>query len=117
VVTPRSLYRGLVEPHSRVRRRSCCAVVCIQPANGQASVPTSAGIKSDAENRLLLPALDEPRVKLLPRTEVLRLLTTEDGRRVTGAEARYQGRRSLAALNSAVTIAANAIRAAPDIAS
>ena len=85
--------------------------------------PDETGIKSDAENRLLLPALAQGKVQLLPRTEVLRLLTTEDGRRVTGAEARYEGRVirinadkvvvSCGAVNSSVLLMRSATRQHP----
>jgi choline dehydrogenase-like flavoprotein len=54
--------------------------------------PDHTGIKSDAENRALVPTLAANTVKLLPRTQVIRLLTAPDGRTVIGAEARYERR-------------------------
>lgn len=54
--------------------------------------PDDTGIKAEAETHALRPALASGTVKLLPRTEVTRLLTSADGRRVVAAEARYSGR-------------------------
>lgn len=45
--------------------------------------PDETGMKSDSENRILIPALEQAKVKLLPRTEVLRLLTGPDPGRWT----------------------------------
>ncbi|WP_033296398.1 GMC oxidoreductase [Amycolatopsis jejuensis] len=53
--------------------------------------PDETGRKSDAENRLLLPAL-RAGVQLLPSAEVTRLVTSDDGRRVAAAEVRHRGR-------------------------
>ena len=54
--------------------------------------PDGTGIKSEAENKVIRPALDGGNVKIMTRTEVTRLLTSPDGRRVVAAEARHQGR-------------------------
>lgn len=54
--------------------------------------PDDTGIKSDAENRVVVPALNSTNVKLMVRTEVTRLITSDDGRTVVAAEARHQGR-------------------------
>ena len=54
--------------------------------------PDDTGVKSDAQNKMVLPALRSDRVKILPRTEVTRLITAPDGHRVVAAEARHQGR-------------------------
>jgi choline dehydrogenase-like flavoprotein len=54
--------------------------------------PDDTGVKSDAENKMVLPALGGDRVRILPRAEVTRLITTPDGHRIVAAEARCQGR-------------------------
>jgi choline dehydrogenase-like flavoprotein len=54
--------------------------------------PDDTGIKSDAENRLIVPALNSGSVRLMVRTEVTRLITADDGRSVVAAEARHEGR-------------------------
>ncbi len=54
--------------------------------------PDETGMKSDAENRVLIPALQADRTRILTRTEVLRLLPSPDGRRVEALEVRREGR-------------------------
>ena len=54
--------------------------------------PDETGLKSEAENRLIRPALAGGGVRMMVGTEVLRLITSPDGSRVVGAEARHQGR-------------------------
>ncbi|MGW3473105.1 GMC oxidoreductase [Saccharopolyspora sp. NPDC000995] len=85
--------------------------------------PDNTGMKSDAENKVLLPAL-RGGVKLLIRTEVTRLLTSPDGRKVIAAEARHQGRTirinaqrvvlAAGAVNSAALLLRSATRAHPE---
>ncbi|WP_336158751.1 GMC family oxidoreductase [Amycolatopsis sp. VC5-11] len=53
--------------------------------------PDETGRKSDAENRLLLPALREG-VRLLPEAEATRLVVSPDGSRVAAAEVQHRGR-------------------------
>lgn len=54
--------------------------------------PDNTGLKSDAENRALLPALLAPGTSISTHTEVLRLLSNGSGDRVIGVEARKHGR-------------------------
>ncbi|MGO2558660.1 GMC oxidoreductase [Brachybacterium sp.] len=54
--------------------------------------PSEHGYKGDAENRLLRPAQESGSVRLLTDTEVLRLDTSDDGRRVASAHALHRGR-------------------------
>jgi choline dehydrogenase-like flavoprotein len=81
--------------------------------------PDETGMKSDAENRLLLPALSDG-VKILTGTEITRLITSPDGRRVVAAEARHEGRTlrinatSFALAGGAVNSAALLLRSADD---
>ena len=53
--------------------------------------PDNTGMKSEAENKAVLPALRDG-VRIMVRTQVTRLLTSPDGRRVVAAEALHQGR-------------------------
>lgn len=86
--------------------------------------PDDTGVKSEAENKVILPALRSERVRILPRTEVTRLLTSADGRRVVAAEARHEGRVirinasrfvvSGGAVNSSVLLLRSATRQHPD---
>lgn len=85
--------------------------------------PDDTGMKAEAENRLVIPALRAGQVKLMVRTEVTRLLTSEDGRRVVAAEARHHGRiirinakrvvLAAGAVNSAALLLRSATRAQP----
>ncbi len=54
--------------------------------------PDNTGLKSEAENKVVRPALAAGRVKIMPRSEVTRLLTSPDGRKVVAAEVRTEGR-------------------------
>ncbi len=54
--------------------------------------PDETGMKAEAENKVVRPALKSGHVKIMPRTEVTRLLTSADGHRVVAAEARHRGR-------------------------
>ncbi len=54
--------------------------------------PDDTGVKAEAENKVIEPALRSERIRILPRTEVTRLLTSPDGRLIVAAEARHQGR-------------------------
>ncbi|MGJ5894353.1 GMC oxidoreductase [Streptomyces niveiscabiei] len=81
--------------------------------------PDETGMKSDAENRLLLPALSDG-VQILTGAEITRLITSPDGRRVVAAEARHEGRTlrinatSFALAGGAVNSAALLLRSADD---
>ena len=85
--------------------------------------PDGTGRKAEAENKAVRPALGAGHVKLMVKTEVTRLLTSPDGRRVIGAEARHQGRIvrinanrvvvACGAVNSAVLLLRSATRAHP----
>jgi choline dehydrogenase-like flavoprotein len=82
--------------------------VAVTTADG---CPDDTGIKSEAENKALVPALNGGHVKLMVRTEVTRLLTSPDGRRIVAAEARHQGR--IIRINTArVALAAGAVNSA-----
>lgn len=72
--------------------------------------PDATGMKSDAENRLVLPAL-RGGVKLLARTEVTRLLAAPDGKRVVAAEAR-NGDRTIRINAERFVLAAGAVNSA-----
>jgi len=86
--------------------------------------PDPTGMKSDAENRVVVPALNTGQVKLMVHTEVTRLLTAPDGRRIVAAEARHHGRiirinagrvvLAAGAVNSAALLLRSATRAQPD---
>jgi choline dehydrogenase-like flavoprotein len=54
--------------------------------------PCRVDAKSDAETCAILPAIAEPTVDLLTRTVVRRLETSVDGRRITAAVAKRDGR-------------------------
>jgi choline dehydrogenase-like flavoprotein len=54
--------------------------------------PDNTGMKAEAENKVIRPALTSDRVQLMINTPVTRLLTSADGRRVVAVEARHQGR-------------------------
>ena len=85
--------------------------------------PDNTGIKAEAENKVLAPALTGGTVKIMPRTEVTRLLTSADGRRIVAAEARHNGRIvrinaarvvvSAGAVNSTALLLRSATRAQP----
>lgn len=81
--------------------------------------PDETGMKSDAENRILLPALSGG-VKIMTGTEITRLITSPDGRKVVAAEARHAGRtvrisaKSFAVAGGAVNSAALLLRSADD---
>ncbi|MEV8057528.1 GMC family oxidoreductase [Streptomyces antimycoticus] len=81
--------------------------------------PDETGMKSDAENRLLLPALRDG-VKILSGAEITRLITSPDGRKVVAAEARHAGRiirinaKTFALAGGAVNSAALLLRSADD---
>ncbi|MER5830644.1 GMC oxidoreductase [Streptomyces sp. NPDC002130] len=81
--------------------------------------PDETGMKSDAENRLLLPALRDG-VKILTGAEITRLITSPDGRKVVAAEARHAGRtvrinaKTFALAGGAVNSAALLLRSADD---
>jgi choline dehydrogenase-like flavoprotein len=53
--------------------------------------PDNTGSKSEADNKAVRPALAAG-ARIMVRTEVTRLITSEDGRRIVAAEARHQGR-------------------------
>ncbi|WP_234037422.1 FAD-dependent oxidoreductase [Leucobacter sp. L43] len=53
--------------------------------------PSAGGLKGDAENRALAPALASANVSLLTRTRVVEVLTTEDGTTTTGVRATRDG--------------------------
>lgn len=86
--------------------------------------PSEHGYKGDAENRALRPALRSGSVRLLTDTEVLRLETSSDGRRVTKAHATHRGRPieivgerfvvAAGAANSAALLLRSADRSHPD---
>ena len=86
--------------------------------------PDDTGMKADAENKLAIPALNHGHVKLMVDTQVIRLLTSPDGRRVEGAEARHRGRVvrlnakrvvvAGGAVNSAVLLLRSGTREHPD---
>jgi len=85
--------------------------------------PDETGMKAEAENKAVRPALAGGQVKLMPQTEVTRLLVSADGRRIVAAEARHQGRVvrinankvvvAAGAVNSAVLLLRSATRAHP----
>lgn len=85
--------------------------------------PDNTGIKAEAENKVLTPALVGGTVRIMPRTEVTRLLTSADGRRIVAAEARHAGRIvritaarvvvSAGAVNSTALLLRSATRAQP----
>ncbi len=85
--------------------------------------PDDTGIKADSENKVLTPALRSGNVKIMTRTEVTRLITSADGRRIVAAEARHQGRIvrinatrvvvSAGAVNSTALLLRSATRAQP----
>ncbi|KAK1184911.1 GMC family oxidoreductase [Streptomyces sp. NBS 14/10] len=81
--------------------------------------PDESGMKSDAENRILLPAL-RAGAKILTGAEITRLITSPDGRKVVAAEARQGGRtvrinaRTFAVAGGAVNSAALLLRSAND---
>ncbi|AUA15018.1 FAD-binding protein [Streptomyces sp. SID8382] len=81
--------------------------------------PDETGMKSDAENRILLPALNDG-VKIMTGTEITRLITAPDGRKVIAAEARHAGRtlrinaKSFVVAGGAVNSAALLLRSAND---
>lgn len=82
--------------------------VAVTTADG---CPDDTGMKSEAENKALVPALNGGHVKLMVRTEVTRLLTSPDGRRIVAAEARHHGR--IIRINTArVALAAGAVNSA-----
>ncbi|MCU1681512.1 MAG: dehydrogenase [Amycolatopsis sp.] len=93
--------------------------VAVTTADG---CPDNTGMKSEAENKVVLPALRDG-VKIMVQTEVTRLLTSPDGRRVIAAEARHQGRTirinatrvalAAGAVNSAALLLRSATRAQP----
>ncbi|MCP9950929.1 GMC oxidoreductase [Actinomadura madurae] len=86
--------------------------------------PDDTGIKAEAENKVIVPALQTGHVKLMVRTEVTRLLPSDDGRRLVAAEARHLGRvirinarrvvLAAGAVNSAALLLRSATRAQPD---
>ena len=86
--------------------------------------PDDTGMKAEAENKVVRPALAGGHVKILVKTEVTRLLTSPDGRRVVAAEARHKGRIvrinanrvvvACGAVNSSVLLLRSATRAHPD---
>ncbi|WP_346054287.1 MULTISPECIES: GMC family oxidoreductase [Amycolatopsis] len=53
--------------------------------------PDNTGMKSDAENRLLIPALNAG-VQLLTHARATRLITSADGTKVVAAEVEHEGR-------------------------
>ncbi|MEU7365878.1 GMC oxidoreductase [Streptomyces hygroscopicus] len=81
--------------------------------------PDETGMKSDAENRILLPALRDG-VKILTGAQVTRLITSRDGHKVIAAEARHAGRtvrihaKTFAVAGGAVNSAALLLRSADD---
>ncbi|WP_433502651.1 GMC oxidoreductase [Pseudonocardia halophobica] len=85
--------------------------------------PDDTGIKAEAENKVVVPALQAGRVTMMVRTEVTRLLTSDDGRRIVAAEARHQGRiirinakrvaLAAGAVNTAALLMRSATRAQP----
>ncbi|MFD9980502.1 GMC oxidoreductase [Streptomyces massasporeus] len=81
--------------------------------------PDNTGMKSDAENRLLLPALRDG-ARILTGAEITRLITSPDGRKVVAAEARHEGRtvrisaKTFALAGGAVNSAALLLRSADD---
>lgn len=73
--------------------------------------PDETGMKSDAENRALVPALAAESTRILTHGQVVRLLTSDDGRRVVGAEVRHGGRLIRVSANQ-VVLAAGAVNSA-----
>lgn len=54
--------------------------------------PSANDSKSEAENRALRPALESESVRIMTGTTVTRLITGEDGKKITAAEATCDGR-------------------------
>jgi choline dehydrogenase-like flavoprotein len=85
--------------------------------------PSVGGLKGDAENRALRPALETADVTLLTRALVTEVLTDESGRRATGLRVRRDGREliinagtvvlSAGAVNSAVLLLRSTSKAHP----
>ena len=73
--------------------------------------PDNTGMKSDAENRALIPALNGPNTRILLHSQVLRLLTSADGRRVVGADVR-KGNRTFRINANTVVVSSGAINSA-----
>ena len=86
--------------------------------------PVESDVKSEAENRVLRPALESNDVRLLIEAKVTRLLTAADGRTVVAAEAELRGRTvrieakqfviSAGAVNSAALLLRSATDQHPD---
>lgn len=86
--------------------------------------PCQIDAKGDAENRALRPALTDPDITLETNVEVLRLLTTPDGRTIDGVEVRRNGASEIrragivvlaaGAINSALLMQNSANSAHPD---
>ncbi|MEV4143513.1 GMC family oxidoreductase [Amycolatopsis sp. NPDC049691] len=72
--------------------------------------PDGTGRKADAENRVVRPALAAG-VKIMVRTEVTRLVTSDDGRRIVAAEALSDGRK-VRITAKRVALAAGAVNSA-----
>jgi choline dehydrogenase-like flavoprotein len=85
--------------------------------------PSLGGLKGDAENRALQPALASGNVRLLTRALVTEVLADESGRRATGLRVQRDGKElrinamsvvlSAGAVNSAVLLLKSASRAHP----
>jgi choline dehydrogenase-like flavoprotein len=74
-------------------------------------MPSESGAKSDAENRVVRPALESERVRLLIDAEVTRLLTSPDGTRVIAAETRI-GDRTVRIEATTFVVSAGAVNSA-----
>ncbi|RRQ25272.1 GMC family oxidoreductase [Rhodococcus sp. Eu-32] len=55
--------------------------------------PSESDVKSEAENRVLRPALGSRNVRLLIEAKIMKLLTSADGRTVVAAEAELHGKK------------------------
>lgn len=86
--------------------------------------PSESDVKSEAENRVLRPALESEDVRLLIEAKITRLLTSADGRTIVAAEAQLHGRTlrieakqfvvSAGAVNSAALLLRSATDQHPD---
>ncbi|MDI9893163.1 GMC family oxidoreductase [Rhodococcus sp. IEGM 1381] len=86
--------------------------------------PSESDVKSEAENRVLRPALEAKNVRLLIEAKITRLLTSTDGRTIVAAEADLHGRAirieakqfvvSAGAVNSAALLLRSATDQHPD---